>query len=328
MDIVFRDCIDSGSEYCPCKLAEAGKCLICSHLSGKDFCDCKNWKGVCIYNEFIKGGSIAKPLRSWENSILIDKKELDKNIYEFYIKISKKLAKELTMPGSFVLLRDKISSVYLDAPISVMEIEEDILRVIIEIKGVKTIALGEIKIGEEILVRGPYWNGILGIENIKKAIGAKVLLIARGIGEAPIIPIIKYLYDKGNTIECIIDKSPYKDIFVKEFLERYHIAYEEEKFMNNDGKLTKEFTSKIFNKIDDSGIELIHTSGPDILTYNVYKVCMDKGIKAFTSSNNAHICCGEGICGACSVKNEEFKVERGCKLQASPIEILEGRRLL
>ena len=42
------DCIDAGSEFCPCHLAESGECILCSQLQGSHFCDCLNWKGVCI----------------------------------------------------------------------------------------------------------------------------------------------------------------------------------------------------------------------------------------------------------------------------------------
>ena len=45
------DCIDAGSEFCPCHLAESGECILCSQLQGSHFCDCLNWKGVCIYQE-------------------------------------------------------------------------------------------------------------------------------------------------------------------------------------------------------------------------------------------------------------------------------------
>ena len=53
------DCIDVGSENCPCYLALTGDCLICSRLQGKDYCGC-NWAGVCVYNEFIQGNKFIK----------------------------------------------------------------------------------------------------------------------------------------------------------------------------------------------------------------------------------------------------------------------------
>lgn len=45
MDYEVIDCIDAGTEFCPCHLAEEGECILCSQLHGKCFCDCVNWKG-------------------------------------------------------------------------------------------------------------------------------------------------------------------------------------------------------------------------------------------------------------------------------------------
>ena len=57
------DCIDAGTEYCPCHLAESGECILCSQLQGSHFCDCLNWNGVCIYQELYNNGNKAKEQR-------------------------------------------------------------------------------------------------------------------------------------------------------------------------------------------------------------------------------------------------------------------------
>ena len=66
------DCIDAGSEYCPCKLAEMGECILCSQMHGECFCDCLNWKGVCIYQEFSNNGMKAKEGREKYSSRILD----------------------------------------------------------------------------------------------------------------------------------------------------------------------------------------------------------------------------------------------------------------
>ena len=64
------DCIDAGTEYCPCHLAETGDCILCSELCSKTFCDCVNWKGTCIYikNSF---GMVKKPKKE-ERHIVVN----------------------------------------------------------------------------------------------------------------------------------------------------------------------------------------------------------------------------------------------------------------
>ena len=56
----YANCIDCGTEFCPCKLAETGECILCSQLQGEHFCDCLNWNGVCIYQELYNNGMKAK----------------------------------------------------------------------------------------------------------------------------------------------------------------------------------------------------------------------------------------------------------------------------
>ncbi|MEI3044998.1 MAG: hypothetical protein V8T82_04540 [Romboutsia timonensis] len=86
----------------------------------------------------------------------------------------------------------------------------------IEIRGVKTKKLLEYKEGGNITIRGPYWNGVFGIKNIKNQKDNNAIVLARGIGMAPMIPVIKRLKENNNQLTVILDKSPFKDIYVTE----------------------------------------------------------------------------------------------------------------
>ena len=66
------ECIDAGSEYCPCYLAETDDCIICSHLQGKEFCDC-NWNGVCVYQDFCWLNEKKKDIRKTIEAQIVDK---------------------------------------------------------------------------------------------------------------------------------------------------------------------------------------------------------------------------------------------------------------
>jgi hypothetical protein len=47
-----------GSDRCPCILSILGECLVCSHLQGKQFCDC-HWSGFCVYINFLYNKKIS-----------------------------------------------------------------------------------------------------------------------------------------------------------------------------------------------------------------------------------------------------------------------------
>jgi len=164
------NCIDCGSEYCPCHLAESGNCILCSHLDGKDFCDCCNWNGVCIYQEFVQNNYKAKPGRKYKYCTVVEKSKIEDKILMIKVKATDKLVSELVNPGSFIFIRNPKNQSTFDTPICVMDAntKDNILTLAIELKGVKTKALDKVEVGEELIIKGPFWNGILGIDSLLK----------------------------------------------------------------------------------------------------------------------------------------------------------------
>ncbi|RXI79172.1 sulfide/dihydroorotate dehydrogenase-like FAD/NAD-binding protein, partial [Clostridium tetani] len=92
------------------------------------------------------------------------------------------------------------------------------------------------------------------------------------------------------------------------------------------GELTSEFKNILLSIIREEDVNLVHSSAADIINYNVLNLIGET--IDFSCYNNSKMCCGEGVCGSCSVKNKYFHIERSCKLQIDPRNILEGRKLL
>ncbi|MGG7059692.1 sulfide/dihydroorotate dehydrogenase-like FAD/NAD-binding protein [Clostridium tertium] len=325
------ECIDSGTEYCPCKLAEAGECIICSQLQGGCFCDCLNWKGVCIYHEFINNGSKAKEGRKTYNCLVKEIKLYEKDILLIKFEVPHKLAIDLVKPGSFIFIRPDEDNIYFDVPISILEsnIETNIVSIMIEIRGIKTKNLLEIKDGESITIRGPYWNGVFGLNNLNSQINNNVLVLARGIGMAPMIPVIRKLSINKNNINLILDNTPYKDNYVKEYLDEYAVKITNE-ILIDKGELSDESKVIIKNLINEKDIKYIHIAGADILTVKLidYLNSLDRKDIKLSCCNNIKMCCGEGICGSCTVRFSGHRVKRFCKVQTDPRNVFEGRRFI
>ncbi|MDU3723748.1 MAG: sulfide/dihydroorotate dehydrogenase-like FAD/NAD-binding protein, partial [Clostridium celatum] len=93
------DCIDAGTEYCPCHLAESGECILCSQLQGSHFCDCLNWKGVCIYQELHDNGGKAKEQRKTYNCKIVERKLFSDEVLLVKFEASHKLVIDLAKPG-------------------------------------------------------------------------------------------------------------------------------------------------------------------------------------------------------------------------------------
>lgn len=323
----IQDCIDAGTEYCPCHLAETGDCILCSQLSGKTFCDCINWKGTCIYQEYIWNGSKAKEGRNTYTCKVEKKEKIEKNLIILSIAIPHLLGKNLTQVGSFVFIRHPKTMVYYNAPMSVMDIDidENIMKIAVELKGIKTKMINSLEEGEKILVKGPFWNGDLGIKNIEKSKEGTSLLIARGIGQATMIPVLRKLAASGNKTIVILDKANYKNVFISNYLEIYNSTII---YCNTlkGGELTAELKNIMDNTIKDEKLNLIYCAGPDILNFNILGY-IDERVD-FSCCNNAKMCCGEGVCGVCTTRFGGHKLKRLCKSQIDPKYLFAGRRFI
>lgn len=321
------DCIDAGTEYCPCHLAETGDCILCSELCSKSFCDCVNWKGTCIYQEYMWNGNKSKGGRKSGLWKIISKKNIGSNLIILTIQLSYDLIQSLVHPGSFVFLKNPSCEEYFDVPISIMDINttKNTITVAIEVVGVKTKKIDELSVGEEIMVKGPYWNGVLGLRNILNDKNEESIIIARAIGLAPMIPVMKKLCDNSSKVTLILDKGEYEENFIKEYLERYDVEVIECSTFAN-GELTEELKSVLSKILNERKIDLIHCSGADILIYKVMEH-LGEGFN-YSCCNNAKMCCGEGACGACTSRFKGHRVKRLCKLQVDPKYIFEGRRLI
>lgn len=329
------ECIDAGTEYCPCHLAETGDCILCSQLQKCDCCHCEHWKGVCIYQEFVWNNCKAKKMREYHKCKIIEKKIYSDSVVIFTIKAQESLLRDLTPPGSFVFLRKPKDVSLFDFPISLMDVnlKEHTMKLAIQLVGVKTNRIDELKENDDILIKGPYWNGILGLKHIKECPNnSTCVLIGRGIGQAPMIPVLKALNEKKCRIITIIDKGKYPNVFVDDYIDMYNpqviLCNTLEK-----GDLTLEFKEILLDTLINEKPYLVHCDGADILNYNVMK-----GIDAVNESealsheilysccNNAKMCCGEGVCGCCTRKNNDRVLRRMCKMQTDPKYVLEGRR--
>ncbi|WP_312884148.1 sulfide/dihydroorotate dehydrogenase-like FAD/NAD-binding protein [Clostridium psychrophilum] len=317
------------SQPCPCHLAETGDCILCSQLAGKDFCDCCNFNGVCIYQEYASNNYKAKESRKYYNCKILEKNKIEQNVITLVVGASDKLVSELVHVGSYIFVRRPDTETRFDTPISIMDTDtkNNTLTIAIELKGAKTKALDVLKVGDELLVKGPFWNGTLGLKNIYKLINSKCLIVARGIGQAPMIPVIKHLHSNNNEIIVVLDNSPYKSSFINEYLKKYAAKVIQCNTIE-DGRITSEFNAIINDLTSNSDIDLVHCDAADVLNYELMKAVekIDKNIN-YSCCNNAKMCCGEGVCGCCTRINNDLKLRRLCKMQTEPKYVLEGRRI-
>ena len=286
-------CADSGSKYCPCHLAYSKDCIRCNMLNKNETCDCI-WQGVCIYNE-VNHNKNSKVIERQEYLCDIEAMTLiEENTYLIKIKIPKELSKDLRSPGAYVFLKgkDKESNIF-SAPISVLDVdlEKNTLEVIIKQVGIKTKGIIN---SDQVYIKGPYFNGLFGIKDIKSMSKSNCLVILNGLSQVNSINVIQRLIENNNKVDVFINHN---GVILDNVIQKiydlgasiYHIDIEED----------KEF---IADYIKSNDIKLVYSGASNRFNKEIMNIvdAIDENIKLAVSNNNL-ICCGEGICGACCI---------------------------
>ena len=288
-------CNDAGSVHCPCVLAACGKCMTCSRLAGKEFCDCK-WQGVCVYNEYIQNGSLAAVHRKNLTCRIQKKIWYGDDLVVMRIDVPRGFAEKASLPGSYVFVRPEGNSVFFDMPVSVLraDYEDCTIDLLIKINGIKS---KEAAGAEELLaVRGVYSNGLLHSGKLRLCEPKRVLCVSKGVGISPVVNYCRWAHGR-NKIDVIVDtdkitRSAAADCFFGCSLNS--LSYE---------SLS---TERIIGLVDEYDIVVLCAS--DYFQENIY-IPDDKKVL----SNNFTMCCGEGICGACVYTDDKGKTYRMCK---------------
>lgn len=312
MDENFYDCIDCGTENCPCYLAATGDCLICSRLAGKDYCDC-DWKGVCIYNEFIQGGKKINNIREEFEAPVIERRRYGADTVVLVLDVGRGFALKCSGPGSYVFLKRKEDEDFYSIPISVMKSDIAAGKIHLAVKEMagKSKRITEAQGAEDLLtVRGVYRNGILGVKDLIGPRGRvdtdrKMMIITKGIGFAPAAHLAEWVGGRA-AIDIYTDTDKIEEELITEYMP---------KSLNGARRnidLRREFEFKGTERIS----EVYREGGYNtliVLASDYYIEQIGKILHIDARSNNFRICCGEGVCGACSYTDDFGRTFKMCK---------------
>lgn len=302
------NCIDCGTENCPCSLAVNNHCITCTRLQGKDYCDC-HWPGVCIYNEFLQNGKRIANKRDCFEANIDYKLRFPGELYVLCLNVGKGFALKCSVPGSFVFLQPDKTSDFYSTPISILtaDINNGLIYLAIKNVGLKTKLLCE-KEGT-VLIRGVYKNGILGLapflSRIKHGDNEKLMIITKGIGFAPAVNLINFCWDKCP-VDMVVDKDKICSELIHDFLNP--AMTESLSLVSLSSSVSMDFLKE---RIEKGHYTTVAVLASEYYQSEIKKV-LPEGVH-FMSSNNTSLCCGEGICGACSFGDQYGKVYKACK---------------
>ena len=205
-------------------------------------------------------------------------------------------------PGQFVEL-----SVfgYGEAPISISGGDGNRIELTIRAVGNVTKRIHRMEVGDKVGIRGPFGNGW----PLKKARGRNVLIVAGGIGLAPLKPVIEYIVkNRGEFRHVTLLYGARKPSFMlyrhrfKEWAEKINLLLtvdEPEDGWNGHVGVVTTLCDKIRHVADT----ITFMCGPPIMMKYTSLVLIELGFppSEMYLSLERNMRCGIGICGHCAV---------------------------
>lgn len=348
-------CVDAGTEKCPCVLMEAGQCYTCRmSRDGVCACG-KNWRGSCPYTVWLQqGGQRQAGPQSYEAPILAVR-EYAPHLSAVTLSVPRGLAQSCRALGTYFIVESLgwqiplsvLRSTYTAksalrgcgdtaiqdtaAPASAA-CEEGSGRIEIALQpaGPKSRALLQNGLAPW-RIRGPFYGGLTHLGSGALDAAAPLLVIAKGTALAPFVNVIDR-WDLSK-LTLLIDA----DKLTAEFLADYLRTESGEKVswqpirlisempkavaMIRESKQTLFLASpyytaqakKAFTACCTIGCDAQHASGSCSCT-SASHAWQAQG-RCLLLPNHANICCGIGICGACSETDADGMTVRKCKCQ-------------
>ena len=199
-------------------------------------------------------------------------------------------------PGEFVMVWNFRN----EKPMSIAQINDNELAITVKNIGEFTSQLHELKLGDEIGVRGSYGNGF---DNSFE--GKDIIAIGGGVGMAPINAIASDLASKNNV--SVISAAQTKDeLLYGESLEKIGVDVH---YCTDDGSFGFEgfATNCLSDLLEDATYDYAFVCGPEIMMKGIFDILEASTIPGQYSLER-YMKCALGVCGQCCVDSEGWRI--------------------
>ena len=216
------------------------------------------------------------------NFAIIDNIALTDNVYKMTLRGD---TSAIIAPGQFVNM--KLDGLFLRRPISVCNVEGDILTIIYKAVGKGTAQMAQMKAGTLDVLTG------LGNGYDLSLSGDHPVLLGGGVGVPPMYLLAKKLLAEGKKVSVILGFNTKSEVFYeKEFLD----LGADVTVTTVDGSYgLKGFVTDALKNMDYT---YFYTCGPEPMLKAVYKASKSSGQMSFEKRMG----CGFGACMGCSCK--------------------------
>ena len=211
------------------------------------------------------------------------------------------------VPGQFVEIA--VPGYYLRRPISVSDVEKDLLTIIYKTVGHGTAVMATMQSGEELDILSGLGNGY----DLTKA-EDEVLLIGGGVGVPPLIYLAKQLRAQGKRIQAVIGFNTKNEVFGEERLKELGCNVT---VCTMDGSYGQR---GVVTDMIQQPAPFYYACGPMPMLRAIAQTIGSHG----QMSMEERMGCGVGICVGCTIKTKNG-YKRVCK--EGPVFDVEGLML-
>ena len=186
-------------------------------------------------------------------------------------------------PGEFLMIWNFNN----EKPMSISQINDDELAITVKNIGEFTSQLHDLKIGDQIGVRGSYGHGF---DNSFE--GKKIIAIGGGVGMAPINAIASDLA-KNNDVSVISAAQTKDELLFLDSLEKLGVSVYP--------------CTGLSDLLEDSTYDFAFVCGPEIMMKGIFDILEDAGITGQYSLER-YMKCALGVCGQCCVDSEGWRI--------------------
>ena len=191
----------------------------------------------------------------------------------------------ITAPGQFVNIQ--LDGLYLRRPISVCDVNENILTIIYKVVGKGTKQMSQMQTGKLDVLTG------LGNGYDLTLSGENPVLLGGGAGVPPMYLLAKELIGQGKKVRVILGFNRKEEVFYED---EFRALGAEVTVTTVDGSYgVKGFVTDVLKDMDYS---YFYTCGPEPMLKAVYRTSVTSGQMSFEKRMG----CGFGACMGCSCK--------------------------
>lgn len=193
--------------------------------------------------------------------------------------------------------------------------------------GEATEALSRLEVGDSIGIRGPFGNGfeVKGEgrgegdggggrdwkgngEEEGGGKGNKIMVIAGGVGSAPLLPLAQQAHSMGLDVTILIGARTENELLFEEHFSKCGAL----SIATDDGsKGHRGFITGAMDLFNLAGFDQFYICGPELMMKSVLDILQAAGLEAKAQlSLHRYFKCGIGICGACTIDPSGLRVCR------------------